>query len=52
MHEIHTVMEKLLEDISFEAVRSEGRTITIDPAYVDMRLGELSKSEDLARYVL
>jgi ATP-dependent HslUV protease ATP-binding subunit HslU len=49
---LYTVMEKLLEDISFEAVKSEGRTITIDPAYVDMRLGELSKSEDLARYVL
>ncbi|MFN9805037.1 MAG: ATP-dependent protease ATPase subunit HslU [Betaproteobacteria bacterium] len=49
---LYTVMEKLLEDISFEAVKSEGRTITIDPAYVDKWLGELSKSEDLARYVL
>jgi len=49
---LYTVMEKLLEDISFEAVKSEGRTITIDPDYVDKRLGELSKSEDLARYVL
>ena len=49
---LYTVMEKLLEDISFEAVKSEGRTITIDPAYVDCRLAELAQSEDLARYVL
>jgi len=49
---LYTVMEKLLEDISFEAAKSEGTTLTIDPAYVESRLGELSQSEDLARYVL
>ncbi|MBL8386360.1 MAG: ATP-dependent protease ATPase subunit HslU [Burkholderiales bacterium] len=49
---LYTVMEKLLEELSFEAARSEGRRISIDPAYVDARLGELSASEDLARYVL
>ena len=49
---LYTVMERLLEDLSFEAVKSEGHTIRIDPVYVDARLAELSQSEDLARYVL
>jgi ATP-dependent HslUV protease ATP-binding subunit HslU len=48
---LHTVMEKLLEEVSFDAGRKAAR-ITIDAAYVDDRLGELAKSEDLARYVL
>jgi len=49
---LHTVLEKLLESISFEAgTRSVGR-IVIDAAYVDTRLDELAKNEDLARYVL
>jgi ATP-dependent HslUV protease ATP-binding subunit HslU len=48
---LHTVMEKLLEDVSFDAGRKIPR-VTIDAAYVDERLGELAKSEDLARYVL
>ena len=49
---LYTVMEKLLEDISFDAVNAGGKTFLIDPAYVEARLGELSQSEDLARYVL
>ena len=49
---LYTVMEKLLEEISFDAVKSGARVQVIDPAYVEMRLGELSQSEDLARYVL
>ncbi|MXS86004.1 ATP-dependent protease ATPase subunit HslU [Nitrosomonas sp. HPC101] len=49
---LHTVMEKLLEDISFNATRHSGSTHVIDAAYVDERLGKLSQSEDLARYVL
>lgn len=49
---LHTVMEKLLEDISFNATRYSGSTYAIDAAYVDERLGKLSQSEDLARYVL
>ncbi|ABI58883.1 MULTISPECIES: ATP-dependent protease ATPase subunit HslU [Nitrosomonas] len=49
---LHTVMEKLLEDISFNATRYSGSTHVIDAAYVDERLGKLSQSEDLARYVL
>ena len=49
---LHTVMEKLLEDISYDAPKHSGKTIVIDAAYVDERLKDLSQSEDLARYVL
>jgi ATP-dependent HslUV protease ATP-binding subunit HslU len=49
---LHTVMEKLLEEISFDAARHGGETFAIDAAYVDSRLKELAHSEDLARYVL
>ncbi|SFW10634.1 ATP-dependent protease ATPase subunit HslU [Nitrosovibrio sp. Nv17] len=49
---LHTVMEKLLEDVSFDAEKHSGDAITIDATYVDVRLGGLSQSEDLARYVL
>ncbi|MGH8737520.1 MAG: ATP-dependent protease ATPase subunit HslU [Burkholderiales bacterium] len=49
---LYTVLEKLLEEISFEAGRRGAATLTIDAAYVDARLAELAKNEDLARYVL
>jgi ATP-dependent HslUV protease ATP-binding subunit HslU len=49
---LYTVMEKLLEDISFNAAKQSGQTIAIDQAYVDARLKDLAQSEDLARYVL
>ncbi|MGP1679084.1 MAG: ATP-dependent protease ATPase subunit HslU [Burkholderiales bacterium] len=49
---LYTVMEKLLEEISFDAGKRNDETITIDAAYVDARLQELAQSEDLARYVL
>lgn len=49
---LHTVIEKLLEEISFNAAKHDGETLVIDAAYVDNRLKELSQSEDLARYVL
>jgi len=49
---LYTVMEKLLEEVSFDATKHSGSTITIDSAYVDIRLKDLSQSEDLARYVL
>ncbi|MGA2551007.1 MAG: ATP-dependent protease ATPase subunit HslU [Burkholderiaceae bacterium] len=49
---LYTVMERLLEDLSFEATTLSGRTVTIDAAFVNERLAELSESEDLARYVL
>jgi ATP-dependent HslUV protease ATP-binding subunit HslU len=49
---LYTVLEKLLEGISFEAGKGGGGTITIDAAYVDARLAELAHNQDLARYVL
>ncbi|WP_312458314.1 ATP-dependent protease ATPase subunit HslU [Comamonas sp.] len=47
-----TVMERLLEEISFDAVKLGGQTVVIDAAYVDQRLGSLSQNEDLSRYIL
>ena len=49
---LSTVLEKLLEEISFEAGKRGADTMTIDAAYVDARLSELAKNEDLARFVL
>ena len=49
---LHTVMEKLLEDVSFDAPDLNGRTITITPNYVQERLAEITKDEDLSRYIL
>jgi ATP-dependent HslUV protease ATP-binding subunit HslU len=49
---LYTVLEKLLEEISFDAGKRGPGNITIDAKYVDERLGELAKDEDLARYVL
>jgi len=49
---LHTVMEKLLEDISYEAASQGAQRAVIDSAYVDQRLADLAQNEDLARYVL
>jgi ATP-dependent HslUV protease ATP-binding subunit HslU len=49
---LYTVLEKLLEEISFDAGKRGPATVTIDAPYVEARLGELAKNEDLARYVL
>ncbi|MBE7366134.1 ATP-dependent protease ATPase subunit HslU [Ramlibacter pallidus] len=49
---LSTVMERLLDDVSFEATRLEGQAVTVDAAYVDVRLKELSRNEDLSRYIL
>ena len=49
---LYTVMEKLLEEISFDAGSKGPGEIVIDGTYVDSRLDELAKSEDLARYIL
>jgi ATP-dependent HslUV protease ATP-binding subunit HslU len=49
---LSTVLEKLLEEVSFEAGNRGGSTLRVDAAYVDARLGSLAKNEDLARYVL
>ena len=49
---LQTVMERLLEDISFEAEEHEGETITIDAAYVRERLDDLARDTDLSKYIL
>ena len=49
---LYTVMEKLLEEISFDASKHSGTTVSIDSSYVDQRLKDLSQREDLARYIL
>jgi ATP-dependent HslUV protease ATP-binding subunit HslU len=49
---LHTVMERLLETISFAAPDSSGQTLQIDAAYVDEHLGQLAENEDLTRYIL
>jgi ATP-dependent HslUV protease ATP-binding subunit HslU len=49
---LYTVLEKLLEEVSFEAGKRGSGTVTIDAAYVDARLADLARNEDLARFVL
>ena len=49
---LHTVLERLLETLSYEAADRGGTQLTIDAAYVDKYLGELVKDEDLTRYIL
>ena len=49
---LYTVMERLLDELSFDADKREGEAVRVDAAYVDARLKELAASEDLARYVL
>jgi ATP-dependent HslUV protease ATP-binding subunit HslU len=49
---LHTVMEKLLDEISFEGRTWSRKDITIDAAYVDKMLAEIVKNEDLSRYIL
>jgi len=49
---LSTVMERLLDEVSFDATRIEGQTIHIDAAYVDERLAALSHDEDLSRFIL
>ena len=49
---LHTVMERLLEALSFTAPSRSGQSVEVDGAYVDQYLGELVKDEDWARYIL
>jgi len=49
---LHTVMERLVEDISFEATDREGDTVTIDPAYVRDKVGQLVEGADLSKFIL
>ena len=49
---LSTVMERLLDEVSYDATRLEGQTVVIDRAYVDARLAAVSRDEDLSRYIL
>lgn len=49
---LSTVMERLLDEVSFDAAKLSGQTVVIDAAYVDQRLQVLSKDEDLSRFIL
>ena len=49
---LHTVMEKLLDEISFEGPDLAEKTVTIDDAYVTRMLADIVKNEDLSRYIL
>ena len=49
---LYTVMERLLDDVSFNATRHTGETIAIDAAYVDARLAGIAGDENLSRYIL
>jgi ATP-dependent HslUV protease ATP-binding subunit HslU len=49
---LSTVMERLLDEVSFDAPKLSGQTVSIGAAEVDAKLGELAKNEDLSRYIL
>lgn len=49
---LHTIMERLLEELSFEAADKAGTEVSIDAEYVDAHLGALVQDEDLSRYIL
>jgi ATP-dependent HslUV protease ATP-binding subunit HslU len=49
---LHTVMERMLEQVSFEAADRSGSTVEVDAAFVDHQLADLAKDEDLSRYIL
>jgi ATP-dependent HslUV protease ATP-binding subunit HslU len=49
---LHTILEKILEEVSFEAPSLRGQHIEITPEYIQQRLGEVLKNRDLTRYIL
>ena len=49
---LHTVMERVLDEISFEATDASGATISVDRAYVESRIGDLAKNADLQKFIL
>lgn len=49
---LHTILERVLEEISFTATDHSGRTVTIDAAYVNARIGDLARNSDLSKYIL
>ena len=49
---LQTVMERVLDEISFDATDKSGETLTIDAAYVQARVGDLAKNADLSKFIL
>jgi ATP-dependent HslUV protease ATP-binding subunit HslU len=49
---LHTIMERLLDEVSFEAPELAGQSITIDAVYVRRMLADIVRNEDLSRYIL
>jgi ATP-dependent HslUV protease ATP-binding subunit HslU len=49
---LHTVMERLLESVSFDAADRSGSRVIVDRDYVEGNLGELARDQDLSRYIL
>ena len=49
---LQTVMERVLDDISFAAPDRSGETLTVDAAYVHKHIGDLAKNADLSRFIL
>ena len=49
---LHTVLERLLDTLSYEAPDRDGQSVEVDRAYVDAHLGELVQDPDLSRYIL
>jgi ATP-dependent HslUV protease ATP-binding subunit HslU len=49
---LHTVMERLLESVSFDAADRSGSQVIVDRDYVEGNLGELARDQDLSRYIL
>ena len=49
---LHTVMERLLDEVSFTATDRGGETVVIDQAYVRDKVGELAKDSDLSKFIL
>jgi len=49
---LHTIMERLLEDVSFEATDMSNAHVSVDATFVDKNLGELAEDEDLSQYIL
>ena len=49
---LHTIIERVIEDISFEAPDHKGERIVIDAAFVSERIGEVAADEDLSSYIL
>ena len=49
---LHTIMERVLDEISFEAPERKNQQITVDAAYVGKMLADIVKDQDLSRYIL